>query len=156
MMKNYLLPSISVVLLALIIIKIPGKNSFRHSASDTMDRISLHEHFITAAKLKEIADQDGGVLLVDLRPRQEFLNGQLPEAINLPSDELNLGLIHDAFEGVRTSVLYSAGSPVSAQLWVLLTQMGFENVYVLDTGNTVVPSDEIPAFKFMQDTSRTK
>lgn len=153
-MRNYLLPATSIVLLALILIGIPGKDSFRFTASDTMGRINVHEHIITSDKLKELDNQDGGLLLVDLRSGQEFLAGHLPGAVNIPSGELNVGLIHNEFKGSRPSVLYSAGSPAAAQLWILLTQMGFENIYVLDTGNAVVPSDEISSFEFIPDTMR--
>jgi len=147
MMKNYLLPAISVILLTLIITGIPGKYSFKLTAPDLVERISHHDHIITPEKLRAIESQDEDLVLVDLRTRGEFLEDHLPGAINFPADEMNLKSLQNLLAGSSASVLFSGGSPSAVQVWILSAQMGIENVFVLDTSTITIPGDELPTFE---------
>jgi len=151
-MKNYLLPAISLILIALIVTGIPGKDSFEHSAADLLDIVSHHDHIITIEKLRAIENQDEDLALVDLRTRREFLNDHLPGAINFPADEMNLKSLQDFLSGSSTSVLFSGQSPTAVQVWILSAQMGIENVFVLDTCAIGTPGDELSTFEFIPDT----
>jgi len=147
MMKDYLLPAISVMVLALIVTGIPGKDSFKHSATELLDRINNHDHIITSEKLRALDKQDEDLVLVDLRTRREFLDDHLPGAINFPVDEMNLKSLQNLLTGCSASVLFSGGSPSAVQVWVLSAQMGIENVFVLDTSTIAIPGDELPTFE---------
>lgn len=151
-MKNYLLPAISVIVLALIITGIPGKDSFKHSAPDLIDRISHHDHIITPEKLRALENKDENLTLIDLRIREEFLNDHLPGAVNFPADGMNPESLQNLLTGSSTHVLFSGGSPLAVQVWILSVQMGIENVFVLDTSANAAPGDELPTFEFIPDT----
>ncbi len=107
------------------------------SASTWPAAVEAGTDHITARDLSErlLANPDS-VLLVDVRPADEFATFHLPRAVNLDVDEL-LGPRGDdllaAREG-RLVVLYSNGMTHPAQAWVELARRGRTDVRVLEDG----------------------
>jgi len=97
-----------------------------------------HDH-ITPQQLGDLlTTAPGTVVLVDLRPRDEFETWHLPGSLNLDLPTLlgpkgKAGL--DAAEG-KTLVLVSNGMVHPAQAWVGLTQRGYTNARALEGGLT--------------------
>lgn len=94
---------------------------------------------ITPAQLSDLLTTSPGmVVLVDLRPRDEFEAWHLPGSYNLDLPTL-LGpkgkAVLDAAEG-KTLVLVSNGMVHPAQAWVGLTQRGYTNARALEGGLT--------------------
>ena len=168
MMKKYLFLILTVPLVILIVLALPGNRSFRLSGEMVLDQIGQNTHIISVQKFKELKSGDQGVQLLDLRAANEFENGHLPEAINMPVESLNTADIHRFFEGIDAEcVLYSGETYQANKQWILFRQMGIENIFVLETGPTLDPLiinwdsensrrimvDEDPAFTFQPDTS---
>ncbi len=169
-MKKYLFLILTVPIVALIILALPGSKSFRLSGEMILDQIGQNTHIISVQKFKELKTSVQGVQLVDLRGTDEFNTGHLPEAINMPVESLNTADIHRFFEGIDSDcVLYSGETYQANKQWILFRQMGIENIFVLETGPTLdsliinwdsensrrIMVDEDPTFTFQPDTALT-
>lgn len=169
-MKKYLFLILTVPLIALIILALPGSKSFRLSGEMILDQIGQNTHIISVQKIKELKTSVQGVQLVDLRGADEFNTGHLPAAINMPVESLNTADIHRFFEGIDSDcVLYSGETYQANKQWILFRQMGIENIFVLETGPTLdsliinwdsensrrIMVDEDPTFTFQPDTALT-
>jgi len=92
---------------------------------------------ITATELsRRLLDDPASVLLVDVRPADEFATFHLPGAVNLDVEEL-LGVRGDevlAASGAELVVLCSNGMTHPAQAWVELARRGRTDVRVLEDG----------------------
>ena len=169
-MKKYLFLILTVPLVALIILALPGSKSFRLSGEMILDQIGQNTHIISVQKFKELSTRVQGVQLVDLRGADEFNTDHLTEAINMPVESLNTADIHRFFEGIDAEcVLYSGETYQANKQWILFRQMGIENIFVLETGPTLDPLiinwdsensrrimvDEDPTFTFQPDTALT-
>ena len=83
-------------------------------------------------------DAPDRLLIVDVRPAEEYARWHLPGAVNLdlvallgPEGAATLDAAAD-----KTVVLVSNGMTHPAQAWVALTQAGRENVRILEDGLT--------------------
>ncbi len=76
------------------------------------------------------------ILLVDLRPEEEFARYHLPGAVRMPVPELLGPRGAEALgpDRARAAVLYSNGPGHPGQAWVELARRGYANVRVLDGG----------------------
>ncbi len=168
MMKKYLFLILTVPMVILIILALPGKRSFRLSGEMILEQLGQNTHIISVHKFKELKAGGPGIQLVDLRGINEFADGHLPEAINLPVESLSKGDIHRFFEGIESDrVLYAGKTYLADKYWILFRQMGTENLYVLETGPALdslimywdsessrrILVDEDPAFTFQPDTA---
>ena len=52
--------------------------------SGLRDRTNMSFKTIDAEKAKEILDQDSDAIYIDVRTEQEFINGHVPNALNIP------------------------------------------------------------------------
>ncbi len=168
MMKKYLFLILMVPMVILIILALPGKRSFRLSGEMVLGQIGQNTHIISAHKFKELKAGGQGIQLVDLRGRNAFTDSHLPEALNLPGENLSTGDIHRFFEGIGSGrVLYAEKTYQADKYWILFRQMGIKNLYVLETGPALdslimhwdsetsrrILVDEDPAFTFKPDTA---
>ncbi|MCK4853633.1 MAG: rhodanese-like domain-containing protein [Bacteroidales bacterium] len=170
MMKKYLFLILIIPLIILIILALPGNKSFRFSGENILEQIGRKTHIISVHKFKQMKAGESGIHLVDLRDGNDFAQGHLPGALNLPAENLSTGDIHRFFEGTETArVLYAGETYISERYWILFTQMGIGNLYVLETGPELdslimqwdndssrrILVDEDPAFTFQPDTAFT-
>ena len=82
-----------------------------------------------------IAREDPKVLLIDLRPGEEYRQGALPGAVSLPYDEL-VGADPDMWlnNSEIRKVFYSAGDMEPAYALVYSRGLGYENCFVMEGG----------------------
>jgi predicted heme/steroid binding protein/rhodanese-related sulfurtransferase len=89
--------------------------------------------YVSAGEVRAWMETDKSVVLIDVREKDEFDEGHLPGAINIPYNEIEGRLAE--FDRERRQVLYCIASswraPYSANL---LADHGFTNVYVLEGG----------------------
>jgi len=96
------------------------------------------DHVSVQALTDALIADPGGVVLVDVRPEEEFAQWHLPGAVNLDLPAL-LGprgarVLDEA--GGKLVVLVSNGMTHPAQAWVELRRRGHRNVRVLEGGLT--------------------
>jgi rhodanese-related sulfurtransferase len=170
MMKKYLFMILIIPLVIIIILALPGNKSFHLSGEKVLEQIGRRTHIISVLKFKELDAGVPGIQLVDFRNAGDFDLGHLPGALNLPAGNLSTDGIHRFFERKETiHVLYAGETYISERYWILFTQMGIENLYVLETGPDLdsliihwdsessrrILVDEDPAFTFQPDTTLT-
>ncbi|KPL17187.1 MAG: hypothetical protein AMS26_01930 [Bacteroides sp. SM23_62] len=167
-MKNYLYLILTAFMAILIILALPRKKVFHLSGEELLDKINRKTHIISIHKYKEMKTQEPGLQLVDLRDNGTFTAGHLPGAMNLPSERLGPDIIHRFFkESTSTGVLYAEETYRAEKYWILFTQMGMDNLFVLDTGpmldslirhwdaenSRMILVDETPEFNFQPDSA---
>lgn len=83
---------------------------------------------IDAAKAKEMIDA-GGVLVVDVRTRTEFESGYIPDAYNVPLDQIENGFKNVTQNKDDVILVYCRSGNRSKVAARQLTEMGYTNVY---------------------------
>jgi rhodanese-related sulfurtransferase len=168
-MKKYGFIPATILLGIIILLALPGKNSFEYSSTHMAQEIQKRTYIVSVSRYKEM--KMGGsmpVLLADIRPAAEYESGHLPDAISIPFEGQDLASLYDLVNKQEGYVfLYADQTSMACEWWMLLTQMGMENIYVLETGpdlsllirdwpdrnESKIMHDEIPAFTFVPDTS---
>jgi hypothetical protein len=136
---------ILIVVITMVMVKSFGNGHFRHDAAKWAQPTIDQTNIITNTLLEKL---NGNTLLVDLSEQGNLLkdyNG----AIHIPASAIlekdNLGKLR-AHKG--NIVLASEDPALSARIWMLLRQMGFRNLYVLDDRF----DHEVLKYKFRPDT----
>jgi hypothetical protein len=132
MIRKYLLYILSLFLLLIIILAIPGRDSFRMGAEDVLEKIDSQDYIISTEQMEVLKEKDNACPVYLGNP-EDFDAYSLPGAVNLPLTDLSVKKIYESLNGSETYILYSDDLATSCQAWVLLTQMGYEKVFVLDT-----------------------
>lgn len=97
------------------------------SPAEIAAAITSESDHITAEDLAaRIIDKDPDLLIVDLRPAEEYQRYHIPGAINIPLSRLFEPEFLEQLDEDRTTVLYSNGGAHSAQAWTLLKQTGID------------------------------
>lgn len=130
--KNKIPLIILVPLLALIIYRSAGTNQFKPDAGKWADQTFKLNNYITADQAGTIP---GELLTIDLDEGEEKIYGSFKNVVRISQDSVlvkrNLQLIRKH----KGPVLLMAGQgSVSAGTWMILSQMGIKNVYILSQG----------------------
>ena len=83
---------------------------------------------IDAKQAKAMIDA-GGVLVVDVRTREEYDAGHIPDVYNVPLDEIRDGIMKVTENRDDTILLYCRSGNRSKVAARILTEMGYTNVY---------------------------
>ena len=137
MSKRYIFLAIILLGAAFVLLIIPSKEK-----SNQMDpnlflvEINDRARFLdTDLIAKRIIDGDPSLFLIDVRSLYEFEEYALPNAVNIPMEELLLEQWEAYFEQEAMDVVFYSNSDVYAdQAWVLCAQLGYKNLYVMKGG----------------------
>lgn len=137
-LKQYwLVLTIIVLVVAMVLIRSFSRNSFRYDAARWVATSADGSNLISPEQMAEAGDQ---ILLVNLGSNPE-VTGQskdrtvmiAPEAI---LDRENIRLIRKN----KGPVILSSDDPsVSARVWMVLSEMGIKNLYILSDKGAVTP-----------------
>ncbi len=84
---------------------------------------------------KVMIGQDPSYLLVDLRDADQYAKFTLPGAINIPYEKILTKENQDLFDSEAYNVvLFSNGTIVPDQVWIILRRAGIKNLKVLNGG----------------------
>jgi len=92
------------------------------------DNIAPSYRIISSAEAKEIIDK-GGALVIDVRTREEYENGYIPDAYNVPLDQIEKGIGNVAASKDDIILVYCRSGNRSKVAARILTEMGYTNVY---------------------------
>jgi 3-mercaptopyruvate sulfurtransferase SseA len=92
------------------------------------------DHIDAAALAAELMAARGDVVLVDVRPSDEYAAWHLPSAVNMALPDIAGARGTALLDGARLAVLCSNGAAHPAQAWIELRRHGRTNVRVLDGG----------------------
>lgn len=127
--KNKIPLIILVTLLALIIYRSAGTNQFKPDAGKWADQTFKKNNFITA---EQAVTLPGELLAIDLGDREDNNYTSLKNVVRISQDSVlsrnNLKLIR---KHRGTVLLLAEQGSVSASTWMILSQMGIKNIYIL-------------------------
>ncbi|MCB0112009.1 MAG: ThiF family adenylyltransferase, partial [Caldilineaceae bacterium] len=89
---------------------------------------------ISAQELKQRMEAGEDMTVVDIREREEFVQGYIPDAIFIPRGHLELQIEQHQQDREKPVVVYCAGGVRSALAARNLKEMGYENVISLVGG----------------------
>lgn len=139
--RIYSTSAVAVMALAVLLVLVEQSSEARTSGTKGAPKWSQDietelDHISPAELCERMLSHDDGVLVIDVRPSDEFTSFHLPGAQNLSLPEL-LGAKGEALlkeSSEKLVVLCSNGMTHPAQAWVELTCRGFENLRVLEGG----------------------
>jgi len=84
---------------------------------------------ITPEQAKEILETNKEAIALDVRPREEFLNGHLVGAVNIPYTELEARAPAELPDKNATIVIYCKRGRSSLIAAITLAKLGYTNLY---------------------------
>ncbi|MCX6327093.1 MAG: hypothetical protein NT144_10660 [Bacteroidia bacterium] len=147
LIKNYkVVIAVVLPILILVLFRSFGTNHFKSDAKKWAEPSAMRSNIITIEKTGTLS---GEKLFLNLDDGGSGINGITRDELNIPSDSilckkyLNIIRNHDG-----PVLLFSTETAVSARIWMILSQMGYKNIYILtnDADNEVFKS------KFRPDT----
>jgi hypothetical protein len=140
---------IAVVLpiLILVLIRTLGPDQFKSDAKSLAEPSVMRSNIIMADKIDALA---GEKLIINLSKEESEINKMVSDALIIPADSI---LLRNNLNNVRRHngpvLLFSTDIAVSARVWMVLSQMGYKNIYILcnDADNEIFKS------KFRPDTN---
>jgi rhodanese-related sulfurtransferase len=164
--KPRILLAMALIPLALVIAAVPENTTkpYKLTIEELISEITDGAQYFTTDQIAEyIVQKDPSIQLIDVRSKDEFDTYHLPGAINIPL----VDIISDEWldildQDVRTNVFYSTGTVNANQAWLICTQRGFKNNYVMQGGlnywaetilnpqtpATTAPDDEFARYDF--------
>lgn len=95
---------------------------------------NLDNREITYKKMKEIICKNKSTILLDVRSSQEFKEGHLEGAINIPLFDLEKSEKKELENKKQTIIIYCSTGNRSRKAKEILDELGYEDVYNLRNG----------------------
>lgn len=159
--KPRLIAAFALIPLAAIMALVPENTAtpYKLSIEEIVGEITEGAQYFYADQIADyIVQKDPSVQLIDVRSADEYEKYHLPGAINIPlADILSENWLDYLDQDVVTNVFYSNGTVNANQAWLICTQRGFKNNYVLQGGlnfwaeniiNPKKPSQNAPSDEF--------
>ncbi|MFO7672397.1 MAG: rhodanese-like domain-containing protein [Lutibacter sp.] len=125
---------ILAVIIGLLTYKRP-KHTYAVNTKSTLERITSENYLVT---LNELNNPD--YVLVDIRNQYEFDKGHLENAINVYAAEIlsedNIKVFEELKENNKTAVLYGNNPQEPNAPFLILYQLGYENIKLLAIENS--------------------
>jgi len=138
---------IIVVLLILVIVRNSDQNLFKQDIKSAIEAAQNNSNILSPDQLHQLK---GSWMVVNIG------NSDLPDSLHvehsmrIPFENLLDQTNRKILEGVDGNlIIYSADVATASKAWVILNQMGFKNVFILNPGGN---PEEIK-YKFQPDTT---
>lgn len=95
---------------------------------ETKESSETAVHTITAEEAKSMMEE-GSVTIVDVRTAEEYAQGHVPDAINIPNENIGDEAPAELPEKDATLLVYCRSGRRSAQAAKKLAGLGYENIY---------------------------
>jgi rhodanese-related sulfurtransferase len=143
------------------------KYVLNESESQILEKVLNKQQFISPVELsKQIKAENSSIILVDIRNPLNYRKGKIGDAINIPFQQILDSKWAEFFnDSTNLKILYCNLDIYANEAWMLLDQLGYRNIKVLEGGydfwkenvdknNNVKNSeahDEIPAYKYKDE-----
>lgn len=121
-----------VIIIAVLAFKQP-KHIFVNNTKTTLQKIIAKEYILTLDQFNAIDSSQ--YALIDVRRNFEFSKGHLNNAINISIhqafNENTTEFLRNLKNGNKTIILYGKNPDEANSAWMLLYQLGYENVKIL-------------------------
>ncbi|MEN8225123.1 MAG: rhodanese-like domain-containing protein [Bacteroidota bacterium] len=129
---------ILVIVIGLLTINRPDLE-YQLTIDETIEQLMANEDEVYPEDLVVIVEmEEAGTILVDLRNPYEYIKGHISGAVNIPTNSLldkeNLKMLKGFAADSATVILYGQTQLEANGPWMILKQMGFDNVKVLMGG----------------------
>jgi hypothetical protein len=138
---------IIIVLLILVIVRNSDRNLFKQDVKSAIEATQNNSNMLSPDQLHQLKEP---WMVVNIG------NSDLPDSIHvehsikIPFENLLDQTNRKILEGVDGKlILYSADVAIASKAWVILNQMGFKNVFILNAGG----NPEELKYKFQPDTN---
>jgi rhodanese-related sulfurtransferase len=146
MERKYTILVILLVVMALGLVILPKKNEVKETDSKVLlSAIVEKSRYLTADQVTHrIIENDPTLLLVDLRPTEQFKTFALPGSVNLHPDSLLSKTNFELFnQPGKDKILYANSDLVSEKAWLLCLRYSMSRVYIMKGGmnewfNTII------------------
>jgi len=161
-----------MILLGIVIAMVPENTTkpFKLTAQQMLNAVNDGTEMVHPDLLADwLINKDPGIQLIDVRSPAEFEKFHLDQAINVPrADILSPDYREIWDQGVKFNVIYSNGSTTAHDAWMILRQLGYQNIGVLMGGlnywtevvmnpkspAAILPDDEIAKYEFRKGASQ--
>lgn len=162
MSRTYLILALILTALAAGLVLLPSSGRTKQvSPEKLMTEIGNPARYISADRVSaRIIDEDPSVLLVDVRPKEQYSEFSLPRAINIPLEKVLDKANRDYLDRKDLDVIFLSNNGLKAdQAWILCKRMGYKNLYVMEGGlnkwyNDIMMAKKPPATASSEDFNR--
>jgi hypothetical protein len=138
--------AIVLPILILVLIRSFGANHFKSDAKRWAAPSVMRTNMITAGQIGTLS---GEKLIINLGEENRGIHNKGMDLLNIPADSI---LSKNSLNSIRKHngpvLLVSSETSVSARIWMVLSQMGYKNIFILSN----VADNEVLKFKFRPDT----
>ncbi|BBE20300.1 rhodanese domain protein [Aquipluma nitroreducens] len=151
MERKYTILAVLLIVLALGLVVLPKKKDLKETDPKALlSAITEKSRYLSVDLVTHrIIENDPTLLLIDLRPANEFKAFALPGAINIQPDSLlsatTLELLN---QPGKDKILYSNSDLMAEKAWLLGTRYSINRLYILKGGlnewyNTIIKPGEV-------------
>lgn len=137
MERKYTILAILLIIMALGLLVLPGKKDRKETDPKALlSSIAEKSRYLSADLVtKRIIGNDPTLLLIDLRPADQFKSFALPGAINIQPDSLLSRISLEVLNQTgKDKVLYASSDLLSEKAWLLCTRYSVNRIYILKGG----------------------
>ena len=146
MERKYKILAVLLVVLALGLVVLPKGNQLKEAGPQTiLTAIASNSHYLSADQVTHrIIENDPTLMLVDLRPADQFKAFALPGSISMNPDSLLSESTLELFrQPGKDKVLYANGEQIAEKGWLLFSRFAVTRVYIMKGGmnewyNTII------------------
>ncbi len=116
-------------------LKSSKKYRFNKAAEVQHSELIKANHFISPEEAKALlSNQDDDYVIVDIRRPRDFDNFHIPGSVNIPLQRVLDDKFKPYLNNNKKKILYSAENIKANEIWLLLSQFGYDNLFVLQGG----------------------
>ena len=136
-----------VVILILVIVRNSDQNLFKQDVKSAIEATQNNSNVLSPDQLHQLK---GSWIVVNIGNRDLPDSIHVEHSIKIPFENLLDQTNRKILEGVNGDlILYSADVATASKAWIILNQMGFKNVFIMNTGE----NPEELKYKFQPDTT---
>ncbi len=136
-----------VVLLILVIVRNSDKNIFKQDVKTAIDAAQNNGNLLSPDQLRQLKSK---WLVVNIGVDDLPDSLRIENSIRIPFENLLDKANIKILEGLEGDlILYSSDLATASKAWIILNQLGFKNVFILNSGDK---PDELK-YKFQPDTT---
>lgn len=165
MNKNYIILATLLIVLAGGLLFLPEKYNYHQTSPEKLmwNIVNSSRFASTDGVANMIIENDPSLLLIDVRPADDFSEFSLPGSLNVPIDSITTDYANDVLSMGNLIKIFISDDDIKAdQVWVLATRQGYQNIYVMKGGlnnwirtiinpespDELAPPDEFELYEF--------
>lgn len=138
---------IIAILLVLVVLRVTDQNLFKKDVKTAIEAARNNSNMISPDQLRQ---QKNPWMVVNIGNSDMPDSIQVEHSMKIPFENLLDQTNRKILKGVDGDlILYSADMAKSSKAWVILNQLGFKNVFILNAGE----NQEELKYKFQPDTA---